>query len=350
MNLEDLLAKNRPLAGAHAGRRCFVIANGPSLAVQDLRPLEHDVKIVVTGFFRHPQARQVRPEYWVLADPYFWAEPDKHFRPVLELAQEAAVPTRLFMPTGGAATFASAALGPLIDLHFVHYDGARGIDRPIDFTQGVPPFGQNVVIVALMLALYLGCDPIYLVGCDHDFMKTRREEYEGMRVAHFYPGSVNAASEHLSWDQWSAAMQRMVFEYEQLRAYAARWGFHVFNATRGGALEVFPRVDYESLFAPGPTPTPAAAVVGEPHALAGAAIEKLNAGDAATALVLVDAALARNVVRPDRVEGLEYVKALALAKLGRTAEALVMARQDRLVNPANAAKSQTLVEELEGLL
>jgi hypothetical protein len=350
VNLEDLISKNRSLRAAHAGRRCFIVANGPSLAAQDLLPMRDDVKITVTSFFKHPQARAVRPDYWVLADPYFWSEPDKYFKPQLELAQQAAVPTKLLVPTGGFACFAGAPLGPLIDLFFFHYDGNRGIDSPIDLTTGVPPFGQNVVMVCLMIAFYLGCNPIYLVGCDHDFMKTTRDEYEGMKVAHFYPGALNAASEHLTWAQWSAAMQRMTFEYEQLRAYAERWGFQVFNATRGGCLEIFPRVEYESLFAPGPADAAAAPVgepMGEPMALAGAAIELLNGGDAAGALVLVQAALARNVGRPDRVEGLEYVKALCLARLGRVGEAIVLARQDRLVNPGNRHKSETLLAELE---
>jgi predicted RNA-binding Zn-ribbon protein involved in translation (DUF1610 family) len=40
----------------------------------------------------------------------------------------------------------------------------------------------------------------------------------------------------------------MTLEYNQLKAYASLWGFHVFNATEGGYLETFPRISYGSLF------------------------------------------------------------------------------------------------------
>ena len=58
MVIEDLLQKNRMLRDLHAGKRCFIVGNGPSIKAQDLTPLRDEVTIVVSSFFRHSQARE----------------------------------------------------------------------------------------------------------------------------------------------------------------------------------------------------------------------------------------------------------------------------------------------------
>jgi hypothetical protein len=348
MRLEDLLAKNRALHHRHAGERCFIVANGPSLAGQDLARLEGEHLIVVSWFHRHELARRLAPAYWVIADPGAWTRDDQPFLPALQRVHELGIPTKLLLPSGGFARFSAINTAPFIDVHYLHFDTQARLDAPVDLSRPVPPMAQNVVVVALLLALHLGCSPIYLVGCDHDFLGTSREDFQAKRERHFYPEQSPASyAGEFTWEQFSAAMDRLRTEYRALADHAGRFGFSVQNATRGGCLEAFPRVEYESLFAPGAAPAQAPAPAAEPLPLAGAAIERLNAGDAATALVLADAALTRNVGRTDRVEGVEYVKALCLARLGRLDDALVLARLDAHLNPGNRASAERLVGELE---
>src|SRR5438067_13410697 len=49
-----LLQRNSRFREAHAGNRCFVIGNGPSLAGQDIFPLEGEITFVMNTFFAHP--------------------------------------------------------------------------------------------------------------------------------------------------------------------------------------------------------------------------------------------------------------------------------------------------------
>ena len=42
--------------------------------------------------------------------------------------------------------------------------------------------------------------------------------------------------------------KRSLDAYEKLKVYAEERGVKIYNATRGGALEVFTRVDFEKLF------------------------------------------------------------------------------------------------------
>jgi len=355
MIIEALLQKNRTLRNLHAGKRCFIVGNGPSIKTQDLAPLRDEVTIVVSSFFRHPQARAIRPQYWVLADPYFWNKPDDYFFPLLNLAVEKAVDVKLFVPTPGAQFFIKVNTGPLVDLHFFHYDPSKDIRSAIDFTTGVPQFGQNVVIVALMLAFYLGCNPIYFIGCDHDFMKSKKEDYESMVVKHFYANPTqNKASEHLTWDQWQSAMARMNYEYDQLKQYASFRHFDVYNATQGGYFDNFPRIDFESLFAASLNPLNIGAATEDrnqrdAHHLGAAAIRLMSAGDHQSADALLDVAMKCSINALRHVEGLYYLKALCLANLGNCAEALLFARSDYAGNPSNREKSEQLVRQLEGM-
>lgn len=352
VNIEDLLAKNRDLKNIHNGRRCFVVGNGPSLKTQNLHALRDEIAIVTSSFHLHEAATIVRPGYWVMADPAIWSNPEKHFLPNLRRVQEQGIPSRLFLPTGGLAYFESVNSGHLIDLHFFHYDHGVGIEQPIDFTHGIPPFGQNVVIASLMLAFYMGCNPIYFIGCDHDFYRLTRDEYEkGGEIHHAHPGqNVPPPVNVMPWDDWQAAMARMDWEYEQLKAYAGLWGFDVFNATRGGCLENFPRVEYESLFSslvlPGSNAKEVSAHL-DPLDLGKAAVGLLNSGDTQAALALLNESVRANVNRHETVAGLDYLKAVCLARMGQYGNALLFARQDYHCNPSNRGRCVPLIHELE---
>lgn len=347
MLLQDILTKNALLKNMHAGKRCFIIGNGPSLAAQDLTLLKDEICIVVNSFHKHTEAKTINPNYWVLADPDFWGKPESELMPLLEQVHNLGIPTKLFMPTGSLSCLSQINTGALIDLHFFHYHPGTGIDIPIDFTGGVPPYGQNVVIVALMLAYYLGCNPVYFIGCDHDFMKISQEDYEKRLIDHFYeddrpPETLN----WLSWDVWQSSMATMDFQYAQLKSYASRWGFEVFNATPGGCLDHFPRVNFESLFTQIST-SRTTVHTKELYRLSELAIALIEGGNHDAALILLEDVIRNNINRSDKVLGLDYLKAASLAKADRYHEALVFANQDFSYNLENRANSVELIKQLK---
>ena len=244
MHLEDVLAKNRSLKNLHAEKRCFIIGNGPSIKEQDLKLLKDDMTIVVNSFFCHPDAEIVNPDYWVMASPFAWEQPG-----MLQPGLDKAVHTKLFVTLPGFEFFSGGRMGPGIDLHYIHFDPLKTIEEPIDFSEGVLHFGHNVVVVSLMLAFFLGCDPIYLIGCDYDFLEIAADDYADKEVYHFYQDSHHTKnSDFLTWEQWLLEMKIVPLEHKLLNFYALLWGHHVFNATEGGYLKTYPRICYESLF------------------------------------------------------------------------------------------------------
>ena len=118
----------------------------------------------------------------------------------------------------------------------------------IDLTQLLPQV-QSTSQLALELAIYMGCNPIYLLGMDHDWLAHRGID------RHFYSGKTveNHPIAHgdLSKDAYKYELEsclKLWQIYEKMKLIADKKGIKIYNATDGGFLDVFPRVDYKSIF------------------------------------------------------------------------------------------------------
>jgi hypothetical protein len=121
----------------------------------------------------------------------------------------------------------------------------EGLPGPPDLVRTLP-WVTNVVPLAIMVAMYAGCSPIYLMGLDHDWLAHRGA------FGHFFPGvtidaHASAANHDLSrtsYGKLAATVLGLWRSYEALRAVAEQTGTQILNATDGGFLDVFPRVAY----------------------------------------------------------------------------------------------------------
>jgi hypothetical protein len=107
------------------------------------------------------------------------------------------------------------------------------------------------------LAVYLGFNPIYLVGCDTAYVAAERAveagicpevvaRREGADPDHFDPNYLRGG------DAWRVPdVAGMVADYHAARRACDAIGVTVYNATVGGRLEEFPRVSYERVFGRG---------------------------------------------------------------------------------------------------
>lgn len=160
-----LLALNARLHRRHAGERCFVIGNGPSLNDQDLTRLHDRVTFAVNRFIHHPQAEEINPTYYCITDPKFgtgawgtdFVEQLEQRLPntILFLTYEG---WRLVEDRGIVADHEKYVILPNQQYHF-------GYDRPIDLTRGIPG-SSNVTKAALSIAAYMGVAEICLLGID----------------------------------------------------------------------------------------------------------------------------------------------------------------------------------------
>jgi hypothetical protein len=239
------LNRNKKFHDVYKGRRCFIIGAGPSLAKQDLRPLASEITICMSFFNKLPIIDVWKPTV------YCAAEPPSDF-PLVRLEE-------MVRNIDAQAYLFNVDMKPMLDecqllprerVHFVKTN--IGIDnwplsRGLDLTRMILA-ATNTAHLALMLGIYMGCSPIYLIGLDHDWLTHRSF------VKHCYDTYVKAPetySNDLNLWSYKDIMETMLAIwkiYEVLQAIARRKGIRIYNATDGGFLDVFDRVRYESLF------------------------------------------------------------------------------------------------------
>ena len=92
--------------------------------------------------------------------------------------------------------------------------------------------GMTVTYSAMQLAVYMGFKEIYLLGCDCDYSGEKQ---------HFMDYG-------LKTETADNPESKAIAAYTTAKNYADEHGIKIYNATRGGKLEVFERVDLDSLF------------------------------------------------------------------------------------------------------
>lgn len=237
------------MRGIHQGKRVFILASGPSIKTQNLRLLRGQLCISVANFFIHPDFHVIQPRYHCVAPlhpPFTDANGVNWFRQI-ERHMEGAT---LFLGLSDKHLVDTNRLFPRQDVRFLSFSGIwKGRLNP-DFDLTLPlPSPQSVSIMALMVALYLGCQEIYLLGTDHTSFNLDTGQYD---YRHFYDGpTANALGREPPPQNLEAEFTSYATlwqQYKVLQRLAGEKGVPIFNATRGGLLDVFPRIEYESLF------------------------------------------------------------------------------------------------------
>jgi hypothetical protein len=108
-------------------------------------------------------------------------------------------------------------------------------------------WGSTIVYTQLQLAVHMGFKEIYLIGVDSHYIlpPQKKDSYyisEGEKN-HFHPDYRTPGEK---WNQPNLDVHMRSFHCA--KNYCEGTGIKVFNATRGGKLEIFKRIDLDSLF------------------------------------------------------------------------------------------------------
>src|SRR5689334_6790467 len=208
------LSTNGILRGRHAGRRCFILCTGPSVRTQNLRRLAGELVIGVSSAYLHPDYGSFRPAYHCVPHMTFGIFTERDAVRWLRDMDE---------HIGQAELILSDEQRDLVEAHHlmagrsVHYLSLQG-DVPTPKSGSIPdltrpvPRPQSVPIMALMVALYMGCREIYLLGTDHDHFLTGT-------FSHFYDKAITSGTDP-SVDQADRVLSD---RYEQFHELSALW-------------------------------------------------------------------------------------------------------------------------------
>ncbi len=225
--------KLRGLQGRQRGRRCFILGNGPSLNSMDLRPLAGEVTFSLNRGYLLYDRIGAPSTFHVVVNPLVaeqWAR-DLEGLPNTKLIGWSL--RRFFRPQADIIYWGrpTASMTPRF---------AQDITRDIWS-------GATVTYVALQLAYAFGFDPVILIGVDHRYRAEGKPHQEvvaaGQDPNHFDPGYFAHGA------RWNLPdLETSELSYALARHHFRLDGREVLDATVGGDLTVFPKVDYAALF------------------------------------------------------------------------------------------------------
>lgn len=220
----------------HEGQRCFILGNGPSLKVPDLDRLLGEVSFGHNKIYLAFEETAWRPTYYNVED---YKVIDQNRDQINALK---GFPKLLYRYYPG--TWIRDEWTIEYDLHL------SPEERFPEFSEN--PFhglycGFSVCYTSIQWAHFMGFREIYLMGMDFNFIVPNVNE-RGEIVSQ---GERNHFSDkyRTTGEVWvTPKLDRQERAFAFARDWLGRRGVRVFNATRGGKLEVFPRVDFDSLF------------------------------------------------------------------------------------------------------
>jgi hypothetical protein len=228
----DTIRRLKALKDSRHGERCFIIGNGPSLRQTDLTRLRSEATIGVNRIYLAFPEMGFQTSYYLSVN-------DLVIEQCASEIQELSIPRFV-------SWRARRWLQPSGNLYFLHttYTGPKfgGVDITRRLWEGA-----TVTYMALQVAFYLGFQTVILVGVDHNFTTQGKPNTtvvsQGGDPNHFHPSYFGKGFRwqlpDLETSERGYAMARQAYE-------AA--GRQVLDATVGGKLQVFPKVEYTSLF------------------------------------------------------------------------------------------------------
>jgi Uncharacterized protein conserved in bacteria len=231
-----LYSSTRRFQNYYNGGRCFIIGNGPSLTLEDLETLRknNEVVFVSNNFYRWFDRTALRPDFY-----FIWDVLDVQAENVLQNEQ-----MNFMVPIHFRSEMLKKVqhvyffeISPWVQYDYYPYKPFFSEDLPLVYEAG------SISYIMLQMAVNMGFTEIYFLGMDNDFPIVVK--HDGSVIIdekvqhHFYDQKLRLTT--YNKDMFEA-------EYAYARDYCKQKGVHIYNATRGGKLEVFERVDFDRLF------------------------------------------------------------------------------------------------------
>ena len=212
---------------AFRGRRCFIIGNGPSLNHMDLSPLREEITFGLNRANLLFERIGAPTTFLVAVNRYV----------IEQFGEEIAAQKAIRLMPWHRRISSGTSTGVL------YFNTRTRAEFSFDPTREGVWEGDTVTFVAMQLAHFFGFSPVILIGVDHRFSTTGE------------PHTLVTASEndpnHFDPSYFGPGVRWQLPDLANSeRSYrAARSAFHahgrqILDATVGGALTVFPKVEY----------------------------------------------------------------------------------------------------------
>lgn len=225
--IDDRYIKLKDYENIHNGERCFIIATGPSLTLDDIEKLKNEYTISMNSICKLYDQTDWRPTYFAIQDREVFQSLNHIFRAHKEVPcfigdniqwKNKREPEWINFPN---------------DTMYHAYDimNKKYYAKFSDDAYEIVYDGYSIAYSCLELAVYMGFKEIYLLGADCTYTGPKE---------HFIDSGVEDRSRKF-------ATPKLVAAYTVAKEYADTHNIKIYNATRGGVLEVFERVNLDDL-------------------------------------------------------------------------------------------------------
>lgn len=237
-----------------------ILANGPSLGKtieESGEFLKGKTLLAVNYFVSSDVFEKLKPELYVIADPFFWIIPENRERFFVALAKKTTWDLTLFVPARACKNkewkelLAGNKHIRVCIYNTTPVEGFRGFIHFIYRKGWGMPRPHNVLIPSISLSIRLPFKKIYVAGADHSWLHeiTVTDENEVlMNQKHFYDQNTSKAESVKKLDRNSAALCNILYHmYVAFKAYFVLEDFarsenkKIINITPGSYIDAFER-------------------------------------------------------------------------------------------------------------
>jgi hypothetical protein len=225
----------------HKGKRCFIIGNGPSLNELNINLLQNEYTFAVNSIFLKKDMKFL-PSFYVVEDVYV-AEDRK------DEINNYPAPVKFFgnylkycLKRTNASTIWTNVIFDYRDRTYLPSFSKNAASEMY--------VGGSVTYLCMQLAYYMGFSEVYLVGFDHGYTIPETVIKAGNKLTSTSDDPNHFSSDYFGKNyRWhDPRTDRMERAYASAKVQFSSHNRIIKNATIGGHLEVFDRVNFDELF------------------------------------------------------------------------------------------------------
>lgn len=221
----------RKYKNCHKDGRCFIVATGPSLTLEDLNLLDGEMCFGMNSIYKYFNHTKWRPNYYAIFD-------ETVYQKIKEEIDDISFDC-VFTPDYLTWNTRNMHKLPCLPNRCVTAEERKHCkkwtaEKMSDDISKCVYSGASVVYFITQICFYMGFNEIYLIGadCSNFNQHSSLARYKG-------EDKISGSEAELT--------RGIMKDYQIIKEKAEKKGVKVYNATRGGKLEVFPRVDLDTL-------------------------------------------------------------------------------------------------------
>ena len=220
----------RQFKNIHKGERCFIIATGPSLIIEDLEKLRDEYTLSMNSVCLIFDQTDWRPTYYGIQDEHVFGKIEKTLKE--SKLKNIFVSDSIKKKYSILDSWYEFPLNKAYHSYQWRFKQDYFAKFSSDFYKRVYD-GYSITYSLIQLAVYMGFKEVFLLGCDNNYSDDRNKQHF-VESGHYDP-------------TYKFAGDRMTVGYYEAQKYALANDLKIYNATRGGMLEVFPRVNLDEI-------------------------------------------------------------------------------------------------------